>query len=157
MTGVQTCALPIYKDQAVVVGREQRQMMEQLTRGQYAVGINAVNDQLLIEFLAAGSGKNLKHVDLEDADFITATGNVVFLFNNAPHPNTAKLFLNWFLTRDGQSTWVEVTKENSRRLDIPAGNPDYQPTPGKSYMNLDKEESIPLLERTLQIAQEALN
>lgn len=147
----------LYKDQAVVVGREQRQMMELLMRGQYAIGVTVVNEQLLVDFLAQGVARNLKYIDMEDADYLSATGNIVFLFNRAPNPNAAKLFLNWLLTKEGQVAWVETTKENSRRLDVPAGNPDFQGTPGKRYLNLETEEAIPLQERTAQLAQEALN
>ena len=54
---------------------------------------------------------------------ITASPGTVSLVNRAPHPNAAKVFINWFLSRNGQ---IAVQKlghpsdpPNSRRVDIP--------------------------------------
>ena len=47
------------------------------------------------------------------------------LISKAAHPNAAKVFINWFLSRRGQMVWQEVmnTKvgepSNSMRIDIP--------------------------------------
>jgi ABC-type Fe3+ transport system substrate-binding protein len=38
---------------------------------------------------------------------------------SAPHINTAKVFLNWILSREGQMAFQKLTKENSLRVDIP--------------------------------------
>jgi ABC-type glycerol-3-phosphate transport system substrate-binding protein len=54
--------------------------------------------------------------------------SVVVLINKAPHPNAAKLFLNWYLSREGQMTWQRVMNEvvieasDSMRIDIPKDN-----------------------------------
>jgi len=51
--------------------------------------------------------------------------SVLGVFDKAPHPNTAKVFVNWFLSREGQITWQRVlnTKvgdgSDSMRVDIP--------------------------------------
>jgi len=48
--------------------------------------------------------------------------------SNAPHPNAARVFINWFLSRNGQSIWQIVmnTKvqepSDSMRIDIPKDN-----------------------------------
>jgi iron(III) transport system substrate-binding protein len=50
--------------------------------------------------------------------------SVIALINRAPHPNAAKLFINWYLSRDGQSVWQkvmnvkEVEASDSMRIDI---------------------------------------
>jgi ABC-type glycerol-3-phosphate transport system substrate-binding protein len=58
------------------------------------------------------------------------------VFKNAPHPNAAKVFINWFLSKDGQVAWEEGFREpvprNSRRLDVPVIDPDTYP----DYSNL---------------------
>jgi ABC-type Fe3+ transport system substrate-binding protein len=47
------------------------------------------------------------------------------LANRAPHPNAAKVFVNWLLSRDGQITLQSVRSQagidtsNSLRIDIP--------------------------------------
>jgi ABC-type Fe3+ transport system substrate-binding protein len=43
----------------------------------------------------------------------------VSLLQPVPHPNAAKVLLNWMLSREGQMTFQSLTKENSLRVDIP--------------------------------------
>jgi ABC-type Fe3+ transport system substrate-binding protein len=40
----------------------------------------------------------------------------------APHPNAAKYFGNWFLSREGQMFYQRITRDNSLRTDIPKDN-----------------------------------
>jgi ABC-type Fe3+ transport system substrate-binding protein len=47
------------------------------------------------------------------------------LINRAPHPNAARVFINWYLSRQGQIVWQrtmntkEVEPSDSMRVDIP--------------------------------------
>ncbi|MEK7217052.1 MAG: hypothetical protein AAB289_15820, partial [Chloroflexota bacterium] len=52
----------------------------------------------------------------------------------APHPNAAKVFFNWLLTKDGQTAYVKSTQENSRRSDVTPGNPITAPKAGVKYV-----------------------
>ena len=51
--------------------------------------------------------------------------SVLALINRAPHPNAAKVFINWYLSRPGQTVWQnvmnkkEVEASDSMRIDIP--------------------------------------
>jgi iron(III) transport system substrate-binding protein len=53
------------------------------------------------------------------------SSSVLALINRAPHPNAARVFINWYLSRQGQMVWQRVmnTKEvepsDSMRIDIP--------------------------------------
>jgi ABC-type Fe3+ transport system substrate-binding protein len=50
---------------------------------------------------------------------------VISLIAPAPHPHAAQIFLNWFLSREGQTLYQEHSVKsgqrnaNSRRTDIP--------------------------------------
>ena len=60
------------------------------------------------------------------------------MFSNAPHPNAAKLFVNWFLSKEGQTlthTQVSNIDRSSLRNDIPFGEvtPDQRRKPGIEY------------------------
>ena len=60
----------------------------------------------------------------KEGGFISPTGLTVSLLNRAPHPNAAKIALNWFLSREGQLAWLEYVIRNnddqdSLREDIP--------------------------------------
>ncbi|HLG70462.1 MAG TPA: extracellular solute-binding protein [Chloroflexota bacterium] len=42
------------------------------------------------------------------------------LFTHAPHPNAAKVYLNWLLSKDGQAAFAPTQPAVSNRLDVPA-------------------------------------
>jgi ABC-type Fe3+ transport system substrate-binding protein len=54
----------------------------------------------------------------------TGSGCCISVFAAAPHPNAAKLFVNWFLTREGQTVMHETIPNlavSSLREDVPQG------------------------------------
>jgi iron(III) transport system substrate-binding protein len=66
------------------------------------------------------------------------SGCCISVFDNAPHPNAAKLFVNWFLSKEGQTlthTLVPNLDRSSLRSDIPIGEvvPDQRRKPGVEY------------------------
>ena len=133
-------------DQQPVFSRDFRQIIEAIVRGRYAIG-NSGQPAILKEFQDQGLGKNVKSLDLPDAA-ATASSGGLFLVNRAPHPNAAKLFINWVLTKEGQSAWCVPNRWNSRRLDVPPGDPDAVPKPGVKYFAGAREESLAAQEET---------
>jgi len=88
-------------------------------------------------------------VDLMDpSSFKEGTGvesraKTLVLMNRAPHPNAAKVFLNWFLSREGQSDFqkigakiLDAGAEGSLRMDIPKDDIPLRNrlNPGVKYM-----------------------
>ena len=67
--------------------------------------------------------------------------SVLALVNRAPHPNAAKVFINWYLSRQGQTVWQnvmnkkEVEASDSMRVDIPKDDvlPDGRRVEGRKY------------------------
>ncbi len=104
-------------DQQPVFLRDARQIAEAMVRGQYAVA-TGVTPQALAEFTDQGLGKNLKRIDLPEARNVSSKGSIM-VFNRAPNPNAAKLFANWFLTKETAQVWSKAIQENSRRTDVP--------------------------------------
>jgi iron(III) transport system substrate-binding protein len=54
----------------------------------------------------------------EKSDISPANGAIA-MFNRAPHPNAAKVYANWLLSKDGQTTFVRTMGYVSNRLDAP--------------------------------------
>jgi iron(III) transport system substrate-binding protein len=136
----------LLKESDPAVVRDTRQITENMVRGKYAVS-SRVRDEILVEFTAQGLGKNLKNLDLPEASYLSA--NNIFLFNQAPHPNAAKLFLNWLLTKEGQTKWqTESLEANSRRTDVPPIEPENAPKPGRQYVNVTREDTLDEVEKT---------
>jgi ABC-type Fe3+ transport system substrate-binding protein len=57
----------------------------------------------------------------DDESYMSGGFGHMGLINNAPHPNAAKVMVNWLLSKQGQIAWQEKTDNNSLRTDIPKG------------------------------------
>ena len=54
----------------------------------------------------------------EGSDLSPANG-ALGLFNRAPHPNAAKVFINWLLSKEGQTVFAQAQGYVSGRADVP--------------------------------------
>lgn len=144
----------LLSEQEPLIGSEARQMTESMARGRYAIGIGAVDEQIIVDFQNQGVGKELVAVDSDDWTYVSGTN--IWLVDKAPHPNAAKLFVNWLLSKDGQTVWTREVQTNSRRLDVPPGAADRAPERGKKYVQIDHEELIPQIDATRKLIGEVL-
>ena len=82
----------------------------------------------------------------EGSDISPGSGGVG-LFNRAPHPNAAKVYLNWLLSKDGQAGFARVNGYISARLDVSTDHSPWRvPIPGaiKTYTPEAMEVKEPL-------------
>lgn len=147
----------LWKDQEAVLGRDPRQMTELMVKGQYAVSYGGLSDQILPDFEKQGLTKSLRYVPMENVDYLSSSQNNAFLVNRAPNPNAAKLFINWILTKEGQTLWAPAAAANSRRTDVPPSTPETMPDPGRKYITIDTEAILPEVEKTYAIAKQVLS
>jgi iron(III) transport system substrate-binding protein len=85
--------------------------------------------------------------EFEGADGIMTAGSTaqaVQVYDRAPHPNAAKLFVNWLASQDGQTFIHDNLKgggdpRNSLRVDVPKTNvdPETLPKKGVKYFPID--------------------
>ncbi|MEK7214645.1 MAG: extracellular solute-binding protein, partial [Chloroflexota bacterium] len=92
----------LYQDQQPVYQRDNRLLTEAMVKGQYAIG-TGVLVPVLEEFQKEGLGKNLKQFDIIEAASMNMA-HQMFMLKGAPHPNATKLFINWLLTKEGQTS-----------------------------------------------------
>jgi iron(III) transport system substrate-binding protein len=109
----------------VTVSRDRRQSTDWLGSGRFALCIGCGDvERAAKEGLPVGE---LDRRSLKEAgNNIGLNGNSgLALISKAAHPNAAKVFINWFLSRRGQTVWQEVMNlkvsepSNSMRMDIP--------------------------------------
>jgi iron(III) transport system substrate-binding protein len=100
----------------VTFGANEHQMMDWLGAGKYSMHVLA---KLENTELARKQGLPVRQIfsDKEGDTISTGSGHII-TFKNAPHPNATKVYLNWFLSRDGQLAWQKLTGRNSFRTDI---------------------------------------
>ncbi len=142
--------------QEVVVTNDRRQQAEWVVRGKYPVAIG-LSDVQLIPFVKQGLGKNV--IALEDKIIPAGNGfGSICLFKDAPHPNAARVYINWLLSRN---TLMKLTKnvlQNSRRTDVPAVEKELAVDPAhlSNYRFYSQEESTEITGRLVPLVKEAL-
>jgi iron(III) transport system substrate-binding protein len=104
--------------------RDDRQQTDWLAAGKFPITLTskateveeAKSQGLPVDVLDA-------HTFRQDGVGLEAGGTMLALANRAPHPNAAKVLINWFLSREGQTavqkTGANEPGQNSLREDIP--------------------------------------
>jgi len=142
----------LFVDQGPALSRDTRQIAEFMVRGRYPIALG-VNPLLLSQFQRQGLGKNLKTFHFPEMDTFNSSSSTLWLVNRAPHPNAAKLFANWLLTKDAQIVWGREVETNSRRIGVEPGNPLYAVPRGAKLLQVDAEENLPEVVKTQDIAK----
>ncbi len=134
----------LFGKQIIILSRNDRQLLEWVTRGKYAIVISpselATKELELkgvhVELIGAGQFK--------EGSYLTAAFGSVALINRAPHPNAAKVYINWLLSREAQTAWSRASGYPSRRLDVPRDkvNPLSVPKEGRVYQENYREEYV---------------
>jgi iron(III) transport system substrate-binding protein len=101
----------------VTFSSNERQMMDWLASGKHAIYVMAKDEDLALAMKQRLPVAFLES-HKETPELGTGSGHIA-LFKNAPHPNAAKVYINWFLSREGQIAWQKYTGGNSFRTDIP--------------------------------------
>lgn len=102
--------------QDMLVGRNLRQLAEAVARGKCALSIG-LSYYSYLPFVKAGLPVKPITVVKEGFYASTGSGNVVVI-KDAPHPNAAKVFLNWLLSKEGQAVFSRALGQPTRRLDV---------------------------------------
>jgi len=142
----------LFVDQEPALSRDTRQIAEFMVLGRYPIALG-VNPLLLSQFQRQGLGKNLKTFHFPEMDTFNSSSSTLWLVNRAPHPNAAKLFANWLLTKDAQIVWGREVETNSRRIGVEPGNPLYAVPRGAKLLQVDAEENLPEVVKTQDIAK----
>jgi iron(III) transport system substrate-binding protein len=150
----------LYKETEITLFRDRAQGTNWLATGKFPLcllcrDIDKANKQgLPVDEIAPDQ--------LKEGGSIGGGGSsVLVLVNRAPHPNAAKVFINWYLSRQGQMVWQnvmnkkEVEASESMRIDIPKEDvlPDGRRVASKKYNVvgfLDPEPVQKLLQEVLK-------
>jgi iron(III) transport system substrate-binding protein len=143
--------------QDIGVTADYRQQIDWLVRGQYPIAVGAYT-VVLYEYQNQGVGKNIQLLAADpDIKGWYSQGTSIALINRPPNPNAAKVFLNWFLSKDGQTHWVKNLPYNSSRRDVEVADPLTKMDPAAEYKaSINWEKFKPFDEKAKQIAEEIL-
>jgi ABC-type Fe3+ transport system substrate-binding protein len=125
----------LYAGQKVTYTGDRRQLGEWVARGVYPIGL-AVATREIEEWKKLGVSIE-RAFPRDGPGGVTGGSGVIKILKNAPHPNAAAVFLNWFLTREPQEIFQRTNAMVSRRRDVGVqGVPDYViPAEGVKYVD----------------------
>jgi iron(III) transport system substrate-binding protein len=135
----------LYGESDVTIARDYRQPIDWLAAGKFSLCIPCVSDEMdkaMQQGLPLGQILNLK-----EGGTLSSSGGTLTFLQNAPHPNAAKVFVNWLLSREGQMQVQKGRKgrprtgSNSLRIDIPKNDlpEELQRKEGVDYFDADDE------------------
>ncbi len=104
----------LVRDQQVAIQRDNRAHIESVAKGKYSIAMAALSD-MAAEFVALGAPVDFAIVK-EDTR-VTAGGGGLGVPKKFAHPNAATVFVNWLLTKEGQSLFAESFGNPSTRID----------------------------------------
>jgi iron(III) transport system substrate-binding protein len=102
--------------QKLFLSRDQRVLAESLARGKIAL-VMGLSYYSFIPFAKAGLPVKSVSTPRDEIYVSGGSGNLAII-KAAPHPNATKVFVNWFLGREGQETYSRAMGQATRRLDV---------------------------------------
>ncbi|MDZ4247574.1 MAG: extracellular solute-binding protein, partial [Dehalococcoidia bacterium] len=107
------------KAQEPVITRDQRQLLEWVAKDKYPIGLGQ-SMSLFSEFKRAQAP--VRTLNFSEPRFISGGPGNLVIFDKAPHPNAAKLYANWLLSKEGMTLWSTITGWPPTRKDVPTGH-----------------------------------
>ena len=102
--------------QKLALSRDQRVLAEILAKGKLSLVIG-LTYYSYVPFVKAGLPIEPLATPKEGVYVSGGSGHLVAL-KNAAHPNATRVFVNWFLSREGQEVYTRAMRQATRRLDL---------------------------------------
>ncbi len=123
--------------QQVVVSKNMGQQTDWLAKGKYPVSVWG-QTPALVQYLQAGAP--LADANVKEKPGLSPSNGGIGLPKYAPHPNAALVFVNWWLSKEGQAVAVKSMGFGSARADVPATgvDPMFVIKPGEAFILQDE-------------------
>jgi ABC-type Fe3+ transport system substrate-binding protein len=136
----------LFDTQEIFISNDERQLLDFVVRGRFPLAIGP-SGVLAFEYNAKGLPIELfGSAALEEGGVLSASNGTVVVARNAPRPNAVKVYLDYLLSREGQTIWSKASGLTSRRLDVPHDHiPEVLvPKEGVKYLEDYKEDFVNL-------------
>ena len=134
----------IFQNQNITFSRDYKQMTDWLVNCTKPIAMGMPND-VLEQMQKHGIGMNIEELSGPNYDPIIAGGaggnESIGWLNKAPNPNAAKVFVNWYLSKDFQQAYATAVSDNSRRAGTKPADPEREMKSGVKYTNWSNEEA----------------
>jgi iron(III) transport system substrate-binding protein len=147
----------LFSEMDLTLSSDQRQLIDWVAQDRFPLGIFLFDTEVS---MAAEQGLPVQLAvgQFKEGEPLGPSGGTLYLIDRAPHPNAAKVYINWLLSREGQMAWQRLTREPSRRVDIPKDGlrSGSVPKPGVEYMDGGSEEVARVTNEMVELVTQAL-
>ncbi len=130
--------------QDIAFSRDERQVLNWVAQGERPIALG-VGDSQAIDMMRRGVAiKAMEPGNIAEGSYLTSGTGSVSVMNRAPHPNAARVYLDFLLSQRGQLEWSQAVGFASDRLDVPTDHiePFLIPVPGVKY---DRQQNEPFV------------
>jgi iron(III) transport system substrate-binding protein len=143
----------LFGEMDVAISGNRRQGTDWLSAGKYHICFACRDTEMAIKQGLPVSEIDASQLKEGGNEIGGGSSSVLAFLNKAPHPNAAKVFVNWFLSRQGQILWQRVMNQvviegsDSMRIDIPKDDvlPDARRIAGRDYRIIGFRDPKPVL------------
>jgi len=122
-----------------MVLRDERLQVEWVAKKKYPVLV-AGKQTIVQSFISAGAP--LKWVKLKGAAMLSSGSFYLYAYQNAPHPNAQKVFLNWMLSKEAGEIIAKTGGFPSERIDVSRAGFDPTLLPGPNDVMEDEDYTL---------------
>jgi ABC-type Fe3+ transport system substrate-binding protein len=139
--------------QEPLVTRDRRLQVDWVARGKYPIAL-APTVEVVADFQKAGAA--IKWISPQEGVYLSSGAGNISYFSQAPHPNAAKVFVNWLMTREGLTIWSKSSLIQTARKDVPTDflHPEGVRDPKVKYFDSNREEVLVREEEFYKLAME---
>ena len=149
----------LYGEMEIALSRNVEQMVDWLAKGRFAILLFPTLNEIDRAKEVGLPVDLVPAQEMREGYPVTAGFNSILLMNPAPHPNAAKVYLNWLLSREGQTVFEKIVETPSLRMDtpksglrkflIPKRGTNYMVVSYERYWDLHEKGIKPLLDNIL--------
>ena len=136
----------LFGEMDITLSRDGRQLVDWLAVGKFAIAIAPSASDIQAGMKPGLPLARFEPRAFKEGIYMRATQGSLSILNRLPHPQATKLFVNWLLSREGQTHYqnhfMRIDPVFSLRDDIPvdpAVEP-YRPKPGDKFMPVYRAE-----------------
>ena len=136
----------LFSEMDIVLSREARQLVDWLAVGKFAIALAPSASEVQAAMRQGLPLGRFEPRAFKEGTYMRATQGSLSILSQPPHPNATKVFVNWLLSREGQTQYqkhfLRIDPIFSLRDDVAvdAGVESYRPRAGDKFMSVYRSE-----------------
>lgn len=131
----------LIKEQDPIFVPNLNESAQAMVRNKAVIAIGGQRKQNLKAYNEAGIATDMRDFgNTPETAYLGTDGGGLGVFTKRPHPNAARVFVNWIMTKKILEGISRADQYDARRSDIPPLDPNFAVIPGKTYIQAQRVE-----------------